>query len=166
MKKGLVVVASLLVLILVIGCAEKMTEEQLYAKVLDYEEKQQWEDLADTYEQIVKQYPDSPKAADHLYNLGMVYANNLKEYEKAIDMWQRLLKEHGDSDIATKTEFLIGYCYANNIKDYDMARQKYSEFLEKNPDHVLAPSVQWELEHLGQDIDSMTFEVEDETATN
>ena len=159
MNKGLIVVASLLVLSLVIGCGRKMTEEQLYAQALDFQEKQQWDDVASSYEKLVSMYPESPKADEHMYNLGMVYANNVQNYDKAIKTWNKLLEEYPESRLVVNTKFMIGYCYANNVGDLDSARNSYEKFLEEYPNHELAPSVQWELGHLGQDISEIDLQL-------
>ncbi len=162
MNKGLFIVASLLVLALVMGCGEKMTEEQLYAQALDFQSKQQWDDVVKTYEKLIKMYPESPKADEHLYNLGMVYANNVKAYDKAIKTWKKLIEQYPQSTRVVNTKFMIGYCYANNVGDLDKARAAYQDFLEEYPNHELAPSVQWELDHLGQDISDIELQLGDE----
>ncbi len=159
MKKGLIIVTSLLVLTLAVGCAKKMTEEQLYAQALDFQEKQQWDDVAKTYEKLVSMYPESPKADEHMYNLGMVYANNVKDYKAAIKTWKKLLDNYADSRLVVNTKFMIGYCYANNVGDLENARTAYEEFLKEYPKHELAPSVEWELGHLGQDISDIDLQL-------
>jgi hypothetical protein len=47
---------------------------------------------------------------------------------------------------------MSAFIYANDLKDLEKARARYASFLEAFPQHELVPSVQWELEHLGQDI--------------
>ena len=54
MKRGLVIVAALLTVVMMVACGKKLTEEQMYAQVLDFQEKQQWEDVVKTYEDLVK----------------------------------------------------------------------------------------------------------------
>ena len=163
MIKGLTIVASMLIFALVVGCGKKMTEEQLYAQALDFQEKQQWDDVANSYEKLVAQYPESDKADEHMYNLGMVYANNVKNYDNAIKTWTKLLEDYSQSRLVVNTKFMIGYCYANNVGDLDSARKAYQEFLSEYPDHELSPSVQWELGHLGQDISDIDLQLgEDE----
>lgn len=166
MKNGLYVTLILIMVILVAGCGEKLTEEQLAAKATDFQNKQQWEDLVQTYEKLVKTYPESPKAAERLYNSGMVYDNNMNEYEKAIQVWKTLLDKYPESHLVINTKFMIGYCYANHIKDMDKAREQYELFLKDYPDHELAPSVQWELDHLGQDISEIDLPLGDEEANS
>jgi len=165
MNKGLIIVASMLGLALFVSCGKRMTEEQLYAQALDFQEKQQWEDVAKTYEKLVKEYPESPKADEHMYNLGMVYANNVKNYEKAITTWKKLLDDYPKSRLVVNTKFMIGYCYANNIGDLENARKAYQGFLDEYPNHELAPSVQWELGHLGQDISEIDLQLGEEDST-
>lgn len=169
MNRAFTVFGSLMILVLVIlsGCGPKVTEEQLYAKVLDYQNKQQWQEVAAAYEQLIKSFPKSAKADENIYNLGMIYANNLKEHRKAIDAWNRLVKNYPDSRLIINTKFMIGYCYANDLKDLDRAGKAYESFLQEYPTHELAPSVQWELNHLGQDISEIDLKLgEEEAASN
>ena len=164
MNRAFTVIGSLLILVLVMltGCGQKVTEEQLYAKVLDHQNKQQWQEVAAAYEQLIKSFPKSAKADENLYNLGMIYANNLKEHRKAIDAWNRLVKNYPDSRLIINSKFMIGYCYANDLKDLDRARKAYESFLQEYPAHELAPSVQWELNHLGQDISDIDLKLGEE----
>lgn len=157
-RSGLIAVAVLMV----VGCGDKVTEQQLVAKIQEYQDNQQWEQVVETYQMLLKKYPDSEKAAEYTYNMGMVYSNNMQEYEKAIDTWETLLEKYPDSHLVTNTKFMIGYCYANNIEDIEKARVKYQEFLKEYPEHELAPSVKWELDHLGQDISKIELELSGE----
>jgi outer membrane protein assembly factor BamD (BamD/ComL family) len=167
MKRALVVLGSLMIFALVcmVSCGQKVTEEQLNAKIMDFQDKQQWQDAATAYEKLIKSFPKSPKADENLYNLGMVFANNLKMHQKAIDAWKRLLKEYPSSRLIINTKFMIAYCYANDIKDLDKAGEAYKAFLKEYPNHELAPSVQWELDHLGQDISDIDLNLGDGQAT-
>jgi len=160
MKRGLILVAALVLIWM--SCGEKMTEEQLYAQALDFQEKQQWEELSDAYVKLVKTYPKSPKADEHMYNLGMVYANNVKEYNKAITTWEKLLKNYPDSRLVVNTKFMIGYTYANYLGDLDKARESYEAFIAEYPEHELVPSVKWELNHLGEDISDIELQLGEE----
>ncbi|MBN1560570.1 tetratricopeptide repeat protein [candidate division KSB1 bacterium] len=159
MKNGVVIIVALLTVIMIVACSQKMTEEQMYAQVLDFQDKQQWDDVIKIYEELIKTYPKSEKADEHLYNLGMAYAHDVKKFRKAIETWQDLIAKHPDSRLITNTKFMIGYCYANDIKDLDKAREAYQQFLDEYPEHELAASVQWELEHLGQDISEIDLQL-------
>jgi len=50
---------------------------------------------------------------------------------------------------------MVGYVQANILNDIDQARITYKIFLEKFPDHELTPSVQFELDNLGRDINEI-----------
>ncbi len=166
MKKAFALLGLVLVsaTVMLTNCGQKVkvSEEQLYAKVLDYQNKQQWPKVAAAYDTLINAFPKSPKADEYLYNLGMIYANNLKEHRKAVDVWRRLVKQHPDSRLVINTKFMIGYCLANDIKDLGKAKKAYEEFLKEYPDHELAPSVKWELEHLGQDISQIDLKLGEE----
>ncbi len=142
-------IAALLMVVLLAGCGKKITEEQLRAKAMDYENKEQWEEAAKTYEALVKKYPKSKKTDTDLYKLGVIYANNLKDYRKSVAAYKKLVSNYPKSSYAIQSTFMIGYRYANDIHDLGKAKAAYQEFLKKYPKHELASSVKWELAHLG-----------------
>ena len=73
-----------------------------------------------------------------------------------------LIEKYPDSKYAVQSLFMIGFIYANNIKDLEKAKEYYSKFIEKHPDSELVTSVQWELDHLGEDINEIDFLKQDE----
>ena len=152
MKKWLGFGIALLVVAVISGCGEKLTEEQLRAKALDYENKEQWDQVIKVYEQLVKKFPNSPKSDQNLYQLSGLYASNSKNFLKSIEAYKTLIEKYPESQLVIQAQFMIGYRYANDLNDLENARAAYNEFLQKYPEHELAPSVQWELDHLGQDI--------------
>jgi TolA-binding protein len=152
MKKWFGFGISLLVVLMISSCGEKLTEEQLRAKALDFENKEQWDEVIKVFEQLVKRFPESPKSDQNLYQLGGLYASNSKNFVKSIEAYNQLIEKYPDSQLVIQAQFMIGYRYANDLKDLEKAKEAYSLFLQKYPEHELAPSVQWELDHLGQDI--------------
>lgn len=158
MKRVLIFSVSMVwLLVVVFACGQKMTEEQIFAKALDLENKEQFEDATKMYEKYVKTFPEGKKADEALYRLGTIYANSLKDYQKSVNAYKKLLNTHPESDYLIQSSFMIGYRYANDIKDLDKAREAYEQFIENFPDHELATSVKWELDHLGQDISDIEF---------
>jgi tetratricopeptide (TPR) repeat protein len=162
--------SRLFILLVLLGsltsCGEKMTEQQMRAMALDYENKEQWEKAIETYEKILKTYKDSPKADETLYKLGSLYVNHKQDFEKSIAIYKQLIEKYPSSQYAVKSAFMIGYWYANNIQDLDKAQQAYESFLENYPDHELAASVEWELNHLGQDISSIELDLQADSLAN
>jgi len=155
-------VASLTVIIglalfLVVSCGPRKTKEQLYAEAQQFEKQEDFKGAIKVYEQLIKDYPESQTADSILFRIGQIYSNNLADFENAIKVHQRLIEKYPDSKISAQSLFMIGYHYANSINDTAQARKYYEKFLEKYPDHVLASSVQWELDHLGQDINEIDF---------
>ena len=157
--------AIFFVIVLVAGCGEKLTEEQLRAKAADLEAQAQWEEAAETYETLIKKHSKSELADKDLYKLAVIYANNLQHFEKSIKTYQRVVDEYPHSQYVIQSTFMIGYRFANDLKDMDKARVAYEEFMEKYPDHELASSVKWELEHLGQDISEIDLQLSEEDST-
>jgi len=88
----------------------------------------------------------------------MAYQQMAQEkWSDAEKYFQKILDEYPNGVFASKSLFMIGFLNANYLKNYDKAKKYYSEFLAKYPDHDLAASAQYELEHLGKDIDDLPF---------
>ena len=161
MNRWLGIALALLMVVVLIGCGQKLTEEQLRAKALDYENKEQWDQVVKVFEDLVQRFPDSPKADECLYQLGGLYASNFKDFNKSVDTYKRLISNYPESNLVIQAQFMIGYRYANDIKDLDKAREAYEEFIVKYPDHELVSSVKWELDHLGKDISDIELQFGD-----
>jgi outer membrane protein assembly factor BamD (BamD/ComL family) len=77
------------------------------------------------------------------------------QFQQAVEKYQQLLTLYPNSPLCAQSQFMIGYIYANHIQNYDSARQAYETYLQKYPDDEMAKDAQWELNHLGQDINSI-----------
>ena len=73
----------------------------------------------------------------------------------AIESYQQIVKTYPKSVEAPQCQFMIGYLYANHLKNIDMARQAYQTFIKNYPDHELIKDAQWELDHLGKDVNEI-----------
>lgn len=93
--------------------------------------------------------------ADDLYNAGLAYTNLLQDFDTGTSLLQDLVTQFPDNKRAPEALFMSGFIYANSAADTARAREYYSRFLNMYPEHALALSVKWELEHLGQDINSI-----------
>ena len=104
---------------------------------------------------IVKNYADNLLAAKAQYIIGDIYMNDLRDFEKALSEYRLVLSDHKGSKEEALAQFMIGYIYANVIKDFDKARSEYQVFLDHFPKHELYPSVKFEINHLGKDINEI-----------
>ncbi|MBL0060500.1 MAG: hypothetical protein IPP40_03175 [bacterium] len=50
---------------------------------------------------------------------------------------------------------MIGYLYANHLKDVEKAKAAYQSFIKSFPEDNLVKDAQWELDHLGQDVNQI-----------
>ena len=165
MRFGLKMGLFWIMISMIAGCGEKLTEEQLRAKATELEQQARWAEAANLYEKLVKSYAKSGNADKDLYKLAVIYANNLQEFEKSVTTYRRIVEEYPQSQYVIQSSFMIGYRYANDMKELDKARVAYEEFLKKYPDHELASSVRWELDHLGKDISEIDLQLNDSNIT-
>ena len=104
---------------------------------------------------LVRQYPNHTLAAKAQYIIGDIYMNDLRDFEKALEEYRIVLNNYKGSKEESLAQFMIGYIYANVLKDFGKARSEYQVFLDRFPNHELSPSVKFEIDHLGKDINDI-----------
>ena len=119
------------------------------------EARQMFLSAVDNYSRLIDSYPDSPRRLDAHYRAGMIYASGLGDHQKAISVLHQAVYQYPDSNISAHCQFMIGYIYHNMARDTAMARKAYLAFLDRYSRHELAQSVQWELDHMGEDINQI-----------
>jgi TolA-binding protein len=77
------------------------------------------------------------------------------DFQGAIASYQEIVKDYPKSPQAPQCQFMIGYLYANHLKNMDMAKGAYRDFIKLFPDNQLVKDAQWELDHLGQDVNQI-----------
>jgi outer membrane protein assembly factor BamD (BamD/ComL family) len=76
-------------------------------------------------------------------------------FPAAIEAYQDIVKRFPKSTQAPQCQFMVGYLYANHMKNMDLAKQAYSTFIKNYPEHELVKDAQWELDHLGKDVNQI-----------
>ena len=104
---------------------------------------------------LVRNFPKHELASKAQYIIGDIYMNDLRDFEKALTEYRVVLNKYNGSKEEALAQFMIGYIYANVIKDYDLAKKEYQIFLDKFPKHELHPSVKFEIDYLGKDINEI-----------
>jgi TolA-binding protein len=82
-------------------------------------------------------------------------AQEESNFQGAIDAYQDIVKRFPKSPQAAQCQFMVGYLYANHMKNMDMAKQAYQTFLHNYPEDALVKDAQWELDHLGKDVNEI-----------
>ena len=81
--------------------------------------------------------------------------NDLRDFNSAINAYSDVVNKFPGTDQEAQAQFMIGYIYANILGDKSKAEKNYKTFLDRYPDHELAPSVKFELDYLGKDINEI-----------
>ncbi len=105
------IMAMLIIGSLIFSCSSssngKKTEEELYTEAQDYSEKGDFQSAIKTYEEILKVYPDSPRACKAQFLIGFVYSENLKDYEKASENYRKVIEKYPDCDLADDARYML-----------------------------------------------------------
>lgn len=137
--------------------ANTLAEAELRDEIKNHESRQEFEGVLLLSQALRKRFPKAEGSDEVLQRIGMICLNHQQQYQRAVDAFQQLVADFPESRHVPQAQFMIGYIYANHIKDLERARTAYTTFKQKYPDHELVPSVDWELEHLGQDVSDLNL---------
>lgn len=80
-----------------------------------------------------------------------------QNWEKAEESFAAIYENFPNGVFSSKALFMVAYINANHLNNLEKARTYYTEFLEKYPEHELSDDAQYELDHLGKDVDDLPF---------
>jgi TolA-binding protein len=127
----------------------------LFEKAEARRNKKQINESLEILQYVVDAYSDQDLAPRAQYLIGDIYINDLRDFQQAIEAYRKVITNFPGSQKEAHARFMIGYIYANVLNDLEKAREEYQAFLTQYPDHELAPSVKFELDNLGKDINEI-----------
>jgi TolA-binding protein len=89
------------------GSSGKKTEQEFYTLAQEYSEKGDFQSAIETYQEILKDYPNSPRAYKAQFLIGFVYSENLKDYENARINYQLVIDKYPDCDLADDARYML-----------------------------------------------------------
>ena len=104
-----------------------------------------------TLDYLVNKFPSHEIAPKAQYLIGDIYMNDQRNFDLAIDSYRKIINDFPGSKQEPHAQFMI----ANVLDDSENARVEYNSFLQKYPDHELTPSVKFELDFIGKDINDI-----------
>ena len=141
--------------IIIAGCGSKQTADELFSGAENARNKKDINRALSNLDLLLKKYPDHALAAKTQYLIADIYMIDLREFVSAIAAYVDVVNIFSGTNQEAQAQFMIGYIYANILNDNSQAELNYKDFLDRFPDHELAPSVQFELDHLGKDINEI-----------
>lgn len=107
-RRGVVaLLTTVLALGLVTSCGEKKTVQELYTEAESAQRMGEYRRAIETYQQIIKDYPDDERNDKAQFMIGFIYSEYLKDQQKAREAFQTILDEYPESDLADDAGFMI-----------------------------------------------------------
>lgn len=96
---------------LILSCSSnsksKKTEQELYTEAQNLSEKGEYISAINAYAEILKLYPDSPRAYKAQFLIAFVYSENLKAYEKAKENYKILIEKYPNCDLVDDAKYMM-----------------------------------------------------------
>jgi len=149
-------IIAFLTLLLLLGCSSKKSDKELFGEAKENLKEQKYPEAVMSFEELIKDYPDSKLAPESLSETASIYQNkqikSLSEeenLEKAIELFKKIHEDYPESEYAPSGLFMAGFMYANDLHNYEAATEIYRQFLKEYPDNELTASAQAELDNMG-----------------
>ena len=150
-------ILSLLILLLVVGCASKKTDKELFDEAQKNLKENKMAEAVTAFDKIATEYSDSKLAPEALSQLAAIYQNKMdksisekENLEKSVSIFKKLHDEYPKSEYAPTGLFMAAFISANELNKYDEATALYKQFLQEYPENDLAASARAELDNMGK----------------
>ena len=111
MKNAAGILVALIIGGLIFSCSSnsksKKTEQELYTEAQNFSEKGEYISAIKTYEEIMKSFPESPRAYKAQFLIAFVYSENLKAYEKARENYKMLIEQYPNCDLVDDAKYMM-----------------------------------------------------------
>jgi outer membrane protein assembly factor BamD (BamD/ComL family) len=111
LKNTLYLMMTLMVGVLIFSCSSNSknlkTEQTLYTEAQNFSEKGDFQSAIKTYEDILKLYPESPRAYKAQFLIAFVYSENLKDYPKAKVNYEILMEKFPNCDLVDDAQYML-----------------------------------------------------------
>jgi TolA-binding protein len=132
-----------------IGCS-KPSAEEMFNKGADAQRAEQYDAAIESYQELIKTYPDSARTPEAYYAVGAIYQNQKRSYHLAIDFYKQLVQKYPRHATSSNAAFIIGFIYNNELKQYDSAKIAYEYFIKNYPTDHLVNDAKFELLNAGK----------------
>jgi len=95
--------------------------------------KRTYTEALDTYKNVLKEYPSSPKAPEVYSTIAKIYVDNMRDYENAVRFYKELSEKFPNTKDAKYGMFMVAFIYDEMLKNKEMAKDSYKKFLDKYP---------------------------------
>lgn len=138
-----------IIVLMITGCTKRTETSYMNEAAKAISDNKMTEAIA-SYDNLVNDFPTSPKAPFALFQTATFYQNglvkqenltNVQSFEKAVERFRSIFDKYPNDKLAPKALFMSGFIQANDLKQYPQATATFNLFLQKYPDNELANSV-------------------------
>ena len=107
------VLGTMIVLVALLACSEKMGEKDYFTLAQEYMDQQNWEKAEEAFSTMVEKYPDGVFAAKSTFMVGYINANHLGDLEKAREYYTQFIEKYPDHELAMAAQYELEHLGQN-----------------------------------------------------
>jgi len=116
--------------------AQSESQAELWEKANAYCLQAKWKPAIDTFNELLKKYPDTPYVESHFW-IGYSYIQ-LGKYRQGISRLYKFARKYPENSYTPQALFKIGETYEIKLREYDKALSAYDEVAKRYPDSAVS----------------------------
>ncbi|MDX9760355.1 MAG: tetratricopeptide repeat protein [Bacteroidota bacterium] len=149
--------------LLIGGCAGQDASD-LLAQATTLRESGKGSEALPLYEQITRDYAESPQAPEAMYHCAVLYFKEQMDPIKAATTYELVAEKFPQTEWGHRGLFAAAYTYANEIGNLERGRHAYEKYLAQYADSSMAETVRFELENLGKSAEELLESIQQSQA--
>jgi TolA-binding protein len=144
-----VVIFPVLALLLLFVACSRENADDLYKQAQALEQQEKPGQALPLYERIYNDFGDAPVAPEAMFRAAQLYLREQNDPVKAATTYELIAERYPQHRLGHQALFVAGFTYADHLRNFTKAKEVYEKYLATYPDSSMAPTAQFELDHLG-----------------
>ena len=136
MRRTTSISLAIVLFLLILGCKAAPTDEAMFEKARPFQESQDYVKAVESYQDIVKTYPDGPRSDEAQFMIGFIYANEIKDIDKAREAYTLFMDKYSgkaDEGMVMSAKWELEHL-GRDISDIDQLKSIAGDKMNELPD--------------------------------
>ena len=139
----------ILAIILLFSACSRENSADILKQAQTLEEQDKSKEALPLYEHVFTDFKESPEAPEAMFRAAQLYFQLQEDAVKSATTYEALSERYPKHRLGHQALFVAGFTYADHLQNYKKAKELYEKYLSSYPDSSMAPTAQFELDHLG-----------------
>ncbi len=94
-------------LLIVLGCGEKVSVEEMFTNANQLQKEGHYEEAIKVYQKLIQEHPKSEYSPKAQFMIGFIYANELEDMDRAKLAYEKFVEDYPEHEMVSAAEWEI-----------------------------------------------------------